>query len=81
MKTYKKTAIIGLCVIVLQAIISLANAGAQQNMLQTLDSHQGLLMSTTKVGAQRVIIDNFPLVDINQNTDTSAQYVTANQVT
>ena len=67
MTTYKKTALIGLSVIVLQIFTSHANASVSENLLATLDKdHDGLISLKEATGHQQ-LLEDFNVIDINED--------------
>ncbi|MFT6269201.1 MAG: Ca2+-binding EF-hand superfamily protein [Alphaproteobacteria bacterium] len=81
MNTYRKTAIIGLSVIALQAITSLANVSAQESLLTTLDKDQDGLISLKEAAGHQKLIDNFNVIDVNEDGYISMDELVASDLT
>lgn len=81
MTTYKKTALIGLSFIALQALTSLASASAQESLLTTLDTdHDGLISLKEAAGHQK-LLENFNLIDANEDGYISMDELIASDMT
>lgn len=81
MNTYKKTAIIGLSVIALQAITSLADVSAQESLLITLDKDQDGLISLKEATGHQKLLENFNAIDVNEDGYISIDELTASSLT
>ncbi|MFT4654801.1 MAG: Ca2+-binding EF-hand superfamily protein [Kangiellaceae bacterium] len=81
MITYKKIAIIGLSVIALQAITSLASVSAQESLLVTLDKDQDGLISLKEAAGHQKLLENFNAVDVNEDGYISMEELTASNLT
>jgi Ca2+-binding EF-hand superfamily protein len=67
MNMFKKTAIIGISVIALQTIISVANASTQEGLLTELDKDLDGLISLKEAANHIAILENFNTIDINED--------------
>lgn len=67
MRTYKKIMILGMSVIVLQAILGVAQASAQESLFISLDRDQDGLISLREAAGHATLLENFTRVDINED--------------
>ncbi|WP_371193892.1 calcium-binding protein [Glaciecola sp. SC05] len=67
MRMYKKIMIVGMSVIVLQAIMGLAKVNAQESMFVNLDKNQDGLISLREAAGNARLLENFTTVDINED--------------
>lgn len=81
MTTYKKATLIGLSVIALQTITSLADVGAQESLLATLDTdHDGLISLKEAAGHQK-LLEKFNEIDLNEDGYISMDELIAGDLT
>lgn len=81
MTTYKKTAIMGLSVLALQALMSLANVSAQESLLATLDKDHDGLISLREAAGHKKLLENFNMVDVNEDGYISKDELAASHIT
>jgi len=81
MTIYKKTALIGLSVIALQAITSLAGVNAQENLMATLDKDNDGLISLKEAASNQELLENFNSIDINEDGYISMDELIAGDMT
>ena len=81
MSIYKKAGVIGLSVIALQAITSLAGVTAQESLLSTLDKDQDGLISLQEASGHQTLSENFMLIDVNEDGFISIDELMASELT
>lgn len=80
MNTYKKTAVIGLSVLALQLVTSLANVNSQESLLATLDTDLDGLISLKEAAGHAKLLENFNVIDINEDGYISIDELIASEV-
>ncbi|MFC4698925.1 calcium-binding protein [Glaciecola siphonariae] len=77
MRTYKKIMIMGMSVIVAQAVIATSQAEAQEGLFNSLDKNQDGLISQREAAGNTKILENFTRVDINEDGFLSMDELTS----
>jgi hypothetical protein len=80
MTTYKKTALIGLSVIALQAFTSHASASVNENLLATLDKDLDGLISLKEAAGHQKLLEHFNVIDINEDGYLSMDELIASEM-
>jgi Ca2+-binding EF-hand superfamily protein len=64
---YKKIMILGMSVIILQAVTAISQASAQDSLYTSLDRDQDGLISLREAAGNSKLLENFTRVDINED--------------
>lgn len=67
MRMYKKIMILGMSVIILQAVTAVSQANAQESRYTSLDRDQDGLVSLREAAGDSEVLENFTRVDINED--------------
>ncbi len=67
MRMYKKIMILGMSVIILQAVTAISQASAQDSLYTSLDRDQDGLISLREAAGNSKLLENFTRVDINED--------------
>nr|WP_136251986.1 calcium-binding protein [Ningiella ruwaisensis] len=67
MRMYKKLLIVGMSVLVLQAISSVSKVTAQESLFIALDRDQDGLISLREAAGHAKLLENFTRIDINED--------------
>lgn len=80
MAIYKKTAIIGVCVLLLQIITSLTYVGAQESLMATLDKDHDGVISLREAAGHAKLLERFNQIDLNEDGYISMDELTASDI-
>lgn len=80
MANYKKILIVGLSVIIIQAIQGVAQASVSQTVLMFLDRDKDGLISLKEATRNITILEAFNIIDMNEDGFISLQELTASNL-
>lgn len=67
MRTYKKIMFVGMTVIVMQAVMSIKQANAQDPKFVLLDTNQDGQISLREAAGDTTVLQNFNIIDLNED--------------
>lgn len=80
MKNSRTVLIAGLAVIALNGISAFANVSAQESLMATLDKDLDGLISLKEAAAHATLLENFNLIDVNEDGYISMDELIASEI-